>query len=54
MFNWNTVFVKYCDGSSYAGDATVEFNVSYLPYICRQFNASFIVILSFVSDTTLL
>jgi O-palmitoleoyl-L-serine hydrolase len=24
MYNWNTVFVAYCDGGSYAGDAVVE------------------------------
>lgn len=26
MHNWNTVFVAYCDGGSYAGDAVVEHN----------------------------
>ncbi len=28
MHNWNTVLVKYCDGSSYAGDAVQSFDVS--------------------------
>jgi hypothetical protein len=25
MYNWNAVHVRYCDGSSYAGDATVTY-----------------------------
>lgn len=25
MFDWNIVYVKYCDGGSYAGDATVNY-----------------------------
>ena len=25
MYNWNIVHVRYCDGSSYAGDATVSY-----------------------------
>ena len=29
MFNWNTVLVKYCDGSSYAGDAIQSYKVSH-------------------------
>lgn len=26
MYNWNTVHVKYCDGSSYSGDSMIEFD----------------------------
>jgi hypothetical protein len=29
MYNWNTIYVRYCDGSSYAGNATVEHQVWY-------------------------
>lgn len=29
MYNWNMVHVRYCDGSSYAGDAVVEYEVSF-------------------------
>ena len=28
MYNWNTVRVKYCDGSSYAGNAIQQFEVN--------------------------
>lgn len=31
MHNWNTVLVKYCDGSSYAGDTVQSYKVS-LPH----------------------
>ena len=27
MYNWNTVRVKYCDGSSYAGNSVQQFEV---------------------------
>lgn len=27
MYNWNTVYVKYCDGSSFAGDSTINYKV---------------------------
>lgn len=29
MYNWNTVYVRYCDGGSFAGDATIEYEVRY-------------------------
>jgi hypothetical protein len=28
MYNWNTVLVKYCDGSSFAGDIEVKYKVT--------------------------
>jgi len=27
MYNWNIVDIKYCDGSSFAGDAELEYKV---------------------------
>ena len=30
MYNWNTVYVRYCDGSSYAGDAIQEYQGRYI------------------------
>jgi len=27
MYNWNVVDIKYCDGSSFAGDAVLEYKV---------------------------
>jgi len=29
MYNWNTVHIKYCDGSSYAGNAVVNYEVCF-------------------------
>lgn len=29
LYNWNTVHIKYCDGSSYAGDEVVDYMVRY-------------------------
>lgn len=28
MYNWNTVHIKYCDASSYAGDAVHVYEVN--------------------------
>ena len=28
MYNWNTVRIKYCDSSSFAGDSIVKYNVT--------------------------
>lgn len=36
MHNWNIVYVRYCDGGSYAGDAVREYNVS-VCYLCITF-----------------
>lgn len=41
MYNWNTVHVEYCDGSSFAGDITYQFKVrsmvwTHVYILCRQ------------------
>ena len=40
MYNWNTVYVRYCDGSSFAGDATVMHGVSSI--VAFKSNSSFL------------
>jgi hypothetical protein len=32
MYNWNTVHVRYCDGSSYAGDTSHVYENSTLHF----------------------
>jgi hypothetical protein len=32
LYNWNAVYVRYCDGTSYAGDAVVNYNVFNISY----------------------
>jgi len=38
MYNWNTVLVKYCDGSSYAGDAIQTYKVSTTAHTWSHFS----------------
>jgi hypothetical protein len=39
MYNWNFVHVKYCDSTSYAGDAVLKYKVSIITreYYWRHF-----------------
>lgn len=29
LYNWNMVYIRYCDGSSYAGDARIPYKVQF-------------------------
>lgn len=42
MYNWNTVHIKYCDGSSYAGDSIVSHNGMNLYFKGRRNREEFI------------